>query len=209
MTAGFVLRASLAALFLGCAACASQPMDIAARNQPEIPVSAQEDLRTAVAALRTHQAAAGGWSLGGDGSARGMMGRLIGGGASRGDAVGDYLDAAGTSPSAHLAGDIVLAARLSRDIAEAAHVVVSTRTALPESLLVRDIHEVESVIAAMRRARTFFQAVAVDNRAEFSASQRVTVSEALTRLDGAIAALVEAADALADRRWAASNQPLS
>ena len=209
MIAGFPLRASLAFILLACSACASQPIDLAARGQPGIPVSAQEDLRTAMSALRTRQAEAGGWTLGGDGSARGLMGRLIGGGATRNDTVGDYLQAAGGDPASWLAGDIVLAAGLATDVAEAAQVVASTRTPLPENLLVRDISEVESAISAMRRARTFFQAVAVDERAGFSASQRVTVSESLTHLDGAIAALVSAADALADRRWAASSQPVS
>lgn len=209
MIAGFPLRASLAFILLACSACASQPIDLATRGEPGIPVSAQEDLRTAMSALRTRQAEAGGWTLGGDGSARGLMGRLIGGGGTRNDTVGDYLQAAGGDPASWLAGDIVLAAGLAADVAEAAQVVASTRAPLPENLLVRDISEVESAISAMRRARTFFQAVAVDERAGFSGSQRVTVSEALTRLDGSISALVNAADALADRRWAASNQPVS
>ncbi|MCH8521327.1 hypothetical protein [Glycocaulis sp.] len=209
MIQGFPLRVGLAALFLGCAACASQPMDIAARTPAEIPVSAQEDLRTAIAALRTRQAEAGGWTLGGDGSARGLLGRLVGGTSAQTDTIATYLDEAGTSPASYLAGDIVLAAGLADDVAEAASVVASTRTPLPEALLARDITDVEGVIASMRRARTFFQAVTVDERAGFNSTERVTVSEALTRLDAAIAALSAAADALADRRWAARNQPVS
>lgn len=203
------LHTSFLIVALGCASCASQPMDIAARQQAEVPVSAQEDLRTALAALRARQAEAGGWTLGSDGTARGLMGRLVGGATPQADTIGSYLEGAGSNPSAYLAGDIVLAAGLALEVAEAAQVVASTRSALPEALLVRDIADVEGAMSSMRRARTFFQAVAIDDRAEFSASQRVTISEALTRLDGSIAALVSAADALADRRWAASSQPLS
>ncbi len=208
MISGFALRASLIIVFMSCAACAGQPVDIASRSTADIPVSAQEDLRTAMAALRTRQAEAGGWTLGGSGSARGLMSRLVGGAASRSDAVRSYLDTAGDSAASYLAGDIVLAAGLASDVAEAADVVASARVALPESLLVRDIAEVESAISAMRRARTFFQAVATDDRAGFGSAERVTISEALSRLDRSIGALVRSADALADRRWAVSNQPV-
>lgn len=190
---------------LALSACVSQPVDLAARSEAAVPISAQEDLRTAIAAFRMRQAEAGGWTLGGDGSARGLLGRLVGGSAGQGDPIADYLDDAGDSLPAYLAGDIVLASDLVQDVAGAANVVASASVDLPESLLVRDISEVESVLAAARRARTFFQAASVDDRAGLGSNQRVTVSEALRRLDQAIAGLVGAADALADRRWAANN----
>lgn len=205
------MRRALSGLGIGTAAamlvtaCVSQPVDIAARSHAEIPVSAQEDLRTAIASFRTRQAEAGGWTLGGDGSARGLLGRLVGGAPERADTIAAYLDSANDDIAAYLAGDIVLAGGLVDDVAGAANVVASTRTPLPESLLVRDIAEVESVLSSARRARTFFQAVSVDERAGLGANQRVTVSEALRRLDESIAGLVAAADALADRRWAAAN----
>ena len=186
-------------------ACVSQPVDIAARAHTELPVSAQEDLRTAIATFRMRQNEAGGWSLGGDGSARGLLGRLVAGAPETTDTITSYLEGAGGDVASYLAGDIVLATGLVEEVASAAIVVASTSAPLPESLLVRDITEVESVLAAVRRARTFFQAVSVDGRASLTTNQRVTVSEALRRLDDAIAQLVGAADALADRRWAASN----
>lgn len=200
---GGLLIAMAGAMLL--TACVSQPVDIAARPQSEMPISAQEDLRTAIAAFRMRQEEAGGWTLGGDGSARGLLGRLVGGAPERGDAIGDYVSQAGDALASYLAGDIVLASDLVDDVSQAAIVLASTRTPLPESLLVRDIASVETVLASARRARTFFQAVSVDERAGLTSNQRVTVSEALARLDRTITGLVEAADALADRRWAANN----
>lgn len=205
-----VMRARLGilAVLTGAAlatACVSQPVDIAARSQSAIPVSAQEDLRTAIATFRMRQSEAGGWTLGGDGTARGLLGRLVGGAPETRDAAAEYIEQAGEALPSYLAGDIVLASGLVDDVAGAAGVVASTSTPLPESLLVRDIAEVESVLAAARRARTFFQAISVDERAGLTSNQRVTLSEALRRLDDAIAGLVTAADALADRRWAASD----
>lgn len=199
-----VMSGMLAAMTLATA-CVSQPVDIAARGSAAMPVSAQEDLRTAIATFRMRQNEAGGWTLGGDGTARGLLGRLVGGAPEEEDAAAAYLEQAGEALPSYLAGDIVLASGLVDDVASAALVVASTRTPLPETLLVRDIAEVESVLAAARRARTFFQAVSVDDRAGLDANQRVTLSEALSRLDTSIAHLVGAADALADRRWAASN----
>lgn len=186
-------------------ACVSQPVDIASRPHAETPVSAQEDLRTAIAAFRMRQAEAGGWSLEGGGSARSLLGRLVGGAPEPGDTIADYIAGSGDDLPSYLAGDIVLASDLVSDVSGAADVVASTRTPLPESLLVRDIAAVENILAAARRARTFFEAVSVDERAGLTANQRVTLSQALGRLDGSIATLVTAADALADRRWAASN----
>ncbi|HCY55050.1 MAG TPA: hypothetical protein DF715_05830 [Oceanicaulis sp.] len=199
---GLTLMLSAAVLVTGCV---SQPVDIASRSPSEMPVSAQEDLRTAVAAFRMRQEEAGGWTLGADGSARGLLGRLVGGAPERSDAAGDYIRQAGDALPSYLAGDIVLASDLADDVSQAALVVASTSTPLPESQLVRDIASVETVLASARRARTFFQAVSVDDRAGLTSNQRVTLSEALSRLDDSISALVNAADALADRRWAASN----
>ncbi|KPP82613.1 MAG: hypothetical protein HLUCCA04_00725 [Oceanicaulis sp. HLUCCA04] len=206
-----IITCAFRRLFVGLAgasllcACVSAPVDFASRSPDAVPVSAQEDLRTAIAAFRTQQDEAGGWTLGGDGSARGLLGRLVGGAPSQGDAIADYADAAGDNLPAYLAGDIVLASDLVEDVAGAANTVAGTAAPLPETLLVRDIAGVESVLSAARRARTFFQAVSVDDRAALTANQRVTISEALHRLDDAISGLVGAADALADRRWAAEN----
>ncbi|MGJ3232677.1 MAG: hypothetical protein ACFE0P_12870 [Oceanicaulis sp.] len=149
-----------------------------------------------------------GWSLApapGD-QARSFLGRLIGGAADDSEAAPDpvavYLDSAGALDA--IAADVSGLAGETRDVARRAAAVAGAPEGLARASLERDIAAAEGALGAVRRARAFF--LEVETRI---GGAHAPVAEGVLALKAAETALAEAADALAERRWAGRGDALS
>lgn len=196
-----VFRAPALAMALGCsllaAGCASGPIDISAPAVAEL--ASQAALRAQAQEL-TARVDEAGWSLTGSSGAatRAFFGRLLGGAGAdepEDSPVSVYL--AQAEAGAQVArSDLDELLTLTRAAADAAGAVATASAPLSESALGRDIAAAENAIGAVRRAHAFFSAVDQELGGDTGA-----LAGRLDALTVERDRLVEAADALADRRW--------
>jgi hypothetical protein len=186
-----VMRSVLAAAALS--ACAGAPVDMSGGLTGGQAASTHADLRRTAASLRALVDEEG-WSLGG----AGLMARLIRGhDGSTEHAVERYLEAVDDTPSAALTQDARRVSVLSRETASLAIRAASAGES-SDGDLAGDLAAVEGALAAVRCAQGFFVAAA-------DAAQAVDepMTRAFADLGEAEQGLARAADALAERRWAA------
>ena len=192
-----VMRSFLAAVALlagaGLPACAGAPVDMSGGLAGGQAASAHADLHRTAARLRALVDEEG-WRLGG----AGVMARLIRGhDGSTQQAVAHYLEAVEETPAAALAQDARRVSALSRETATLAMRAASAGANRDDDLA-GALAAVEGALAAVRRAQGFFVAAA-------DAAQAVDepMTRAFADLGEAEQGLARAADALAERRWAA------
>ncbi len=184
--------------------CASQPIALGADT--EAGLAAETQLRTqsqTVNALVEDE----GWSLSAApaAAARAFFGRLINGASDEeaaADPVSVYVDAQGDEMVQALNSDLGRLISLTRDIADAAEAIASSEQRLGQASLTRDLASAESALGSVRRAQEFFLAVS-DRLDEADALSGYEPS--LQTLDAEKTRLANAADALAERRWAAHS----
>jgi len=190
-------------------ACASQPIALGAESQVDIEAEAR--LRTQASRLSTLVDDEG-WTLsaGPADAAREFFSRLVNGGGS--DEPGDdpvslYVEAQGGSVALAFHEDLAQLTTLAQGVSEAAIRVSASEQGLGQTSLTQDLASTERALGAVRRAEEFFIAVSGHLDASADADQ---VAQALQALADEKTRLADAADALAERRWAAqSNLGLS
>jgi len=183
--------ALLACVSLG--ACAGAPIDMSAGLNGAPGQAVHAELHQSATSLRTLIDDEG-WTLGDTP----LLARLIRGQDSSGDrAVARYLDTADGDASAVLAADAARLTQASQQTASLAMRAASASNAGAETLAA-DLAAVEGALAAVRRAKGFFASVAEEAQAS---GERWNA--ALSELGEAEQHLALAADALAERRWAA------
>lgn len=184
---------------LTLSACASAPINLA--GEPEAGAETQLDLRGRAEALSV-QVEAAGWTLAREDAARGFLGRLIGGGddSSADDPVAAYLAWPDGAPADQALADLSALNALTMQVVDAVRAVSDTMSGLDLETLDRDIAAAERALGAARRAHDFFDEVA--NRLHVDAELQDALVAALDRQAVAEDSLAEAADALAQRRWA-------
>lgn len=189
-------------------ACASAPLNLGPQPEAAAAIAVQTELRSAASHL-VETAEEKGWRVQEqrDGGAFALLGRLVSGGddAAREDApspVDIYLETHGSEAGEALLGDITLAHTLAGEVTGAARRLVVTPEELDEDALDRDIAEIETAIAAARRAKSFFNTVDRRIEAQIAPARARAIETALSRFEDDVEAMAAAADALADRRWA-------
>lgn len=189
--------------------CASQPIALGAEIQANL--AAQTELRThsqSLTALIDDE----GWSLSAApaAAARAFFGRLINGASEQtpqDDPVSVYVDAQGDAMVQSLNSDLGRLISLTRAIADAAEDIAGADQMLGQVSLTQDLAFAESALGSVRRAQDFFTAVSerLDNEGALSGYEPL-----MQTLDAEKTRLANAADSLAERRWAMhSNRALA
>lgn len=189
--------------------CASQPIALGADTQANL--AAQTELRThsqTLNALIDDE----GWSLSAApaAAARAFFGRLINGAseqAPQDDPVSVYVDAHDHMMVQSLNSDLGQLINLTRAIADAAEDIAAADHQLGQVSLTQDLALAESALGSVRRAQDFFTAVSdrLDDEGALSGHEPL-----MQTLDAEKSRLANAADALAERRWAMhSNRGLA
>ncbi|WP_440959310.1 hypothetical protein ACFELO_04135 [Oceanicaulis sp. LC35] len=199
--------------FCACTAalsgCASQPIALGAEAQVDIEAEAR--LRTQasrLSALVDDQ----GWTLssGPADAAREFFSRLVNGGSadtSETDPVTVYLEAQDGNAALAFHEDLAQLITLAQGVSDAAMQISTSAQGLGQSTLTQDLASAESALGAVRRAEEFFLAVSEHLGASADEAQ---VEQSLQSLAEEKSRLADAADTLAELRWAAqSNLGLS
>ncbi|EAP91539.1 hypothetical protein OA2633_05156 [Oceanicaulis sp. HTCC2633] len=191
------------------AGCASQPITLGADSQADIEAEAR--LRSQAARLSALVDEEG-WTLtaGPADAARQFFSRLINGGEdadAQSDPVSLYVEAQGANVVLAFHEDIAQLTTLAQGVADAADNVSESAQGLGQATLTQDLASAEGALGAVRRAEDFFKAVSEGFGPDADEAQ---IAQALSLLAAEKTRLADAADALAERRWAAqSSQGLS
>ncbi len=205
-TLGLVVGLCACALASGCA---SQPIALGSESQGDMEAETRLRSQSATLASLVDQQ---GWTLSAApaDAARQFFSRLISGGSTdetAADPVASYLETQGAQAALAFHEDLARLTTLAQSVSEAALAVSTSRQALSEQTLSRDLAAAESALGAVRRAEDFFHAVS-GRLPEIADAQQATMS--LQALADQKTRLADAADALAERRWSAqSNLGLS
>ncbi|WP_306016678.1 hypothetical protein [Oceanicaulis sp. MMSF_3324] len=189
--------------------CASQP--IALGTESQVDIEAEARLRAQASRLSALVDDRG-WTLsaGPADAAREFFSRLVNGGGAEetaDDPVSVYMEAQGGNAALAFHEDIAQLSTLAQSVADAAQQISNSEQGLGQATLTRDLASAENALGAVRRAEEFFIAVSEELDAAADGDQ---VIQSLQGLADQKARLADAADALAERRWAVqSNQGLS
>ena len=191
------------------AGCASQPIALGAESQAGIEAEARlRSQASRLSALVDEE----GWTLsaGPADAARQFFSRLINGGNEDQDAsdpVSVYLEAQGANAALAFHEDLAQLTTLAQGVTEAASAVGDAQLGLGQAALTQDLASTENALGAVRRAEEFFIAVSEQLGDRAQAEER---AQALQAFADEKSRLANAADTLAERRWAAqSNLGLS
>ena len=191
------------------AGCASQPIALGAESQAGIEAEARlRSQASRLSALVDEE----GWTLsaGPADAARQFFSRLINGGSEDQDAsdpVSVYLEAQGANAALAFHEDLAQLTTLAQGVTEAASAVGDAQLGLGQAALTQDLASTENALGAVRRAEEFFIAVSEQLGDRAQAEER---AQALQAFADEKSRLANAADMLAERRWAAqSNLGLS
>lgn len=184
--------------------CASQP--IALGSEAQIDIEAEARLRAQASRL-SNLVDDEGWTLsaGPADAARQFFSRLVNGGdaeAATADPVNVYIEAQGANATLAFHEDLAQLAALAQGVSEAALLVSESERGLGQSTLTQDLASAEGALGAVRRAEEFF--IAVSGHLDSSADAD-HIAQSLQALEQEKARLADAADALAERRWAAQT----
>ena len=189
--------------------CASQPITLG--SEAQVDIEAEARLRAQASRLSSLVDEQG-WTLsaGPADAAREFFSRLVNGGSrdeADSDPVSVYVEAQGANAALAFHEDLAQLTTLAEGVSDAALRVIESEQGLGQSTLTQDLASAESALGAVRRAEEFF--IAVSGRLDAPADTD-RIAQSLQALAAEKTRLADAADALADRRWAAqSSQGLS